>query len=321
MEKVIIEKNFENKRIDKCLVDILKNMNIKIPSRSFLTKVMNDNIMVNGRTVKRSYRLKEGDVLEIEKENIEKILKDTDLSGKIIPEKGELNIVYENDEYIVLNKQKGFVVHPGAGNHSGTIANYIRRYLEDKGEYDPLVDRAGIVHRLDKGVSGLMIVAKSKESQEYLKNQFQNHLVTKIYSAETEKFKESELDTLTVVDGYSLENGFELNSNWFTVKGYIGRSRSNKLKMEFKPYEFEGSKSAVSHILKVGEEKFLVKIDTGRMHQIRATMLYMGRYIKGDDLYKPGNSENLPDSISLEAVYLEFKDMDGKQRIFNIYNK
>ena len=317
MEKINIGEKLSGQRIDKCLVDILKNFDIKIPSRSLLQQLTGEKVLVNGGIVKRSYKLKEGDVLEIDKEAFQSALEKIDLSISIVPQKKELEIVYEDSNYIVLNKEKGMVVHPGVGNSKGTLANYIRGYLEEKQEYDPLVDRAGIVHRLDKGVSGLMVVAKKKEMQEFLKKQFQNHEVGKIYRMETKKFKESELDMLEIVDGFSLEDGVDIDKRWLTVKGYIGRSRSNRIRMEFKSYEFGGSKFAVSHFLRIGEDTFLVKIDTGRMHQIRATLFYLGRYIAGDSLYTPGSRVFTPDSINLESIYLSFKDPCGEKKIFN----
>ena len=317
MEKINIGEKLSGQRIDKCLVDILKNFDIKIPSRSLLQQLTGEKVLVNGGIVKRSYKLKERDVLEIDKEAFQSALEKIDLSISIVPQKKELEIVYEDSNYIVLNKEKGMVVHPGVGNSKGTLANYIRGYLEEKQEYDPLVDRAGIVHRLDKGVSGLMVVAKKKEMQEFLKKQFQNHEVEKIYRMETEKFKESELDMLEIVDGFSLEDGVNIDKRWLTVKGYIGRSRRNRIRMEFKSYEFGGSKFAVSHFLRIGEDTFLVKIDTGRMHQIRATLCYLGRYITGDSLYTPGSRVFTPDSINLESIYLSFKDPSGEKKIFN----
>lgn len=318
MEKVKIGEEFSGQRIDKCLVDILKDFEINIPSRSFLQQLIGEKVLVNGEVVKRSYKLKEGDTLEIDKEAFEKALKEVDLSSSIIPQKKELETVYENTNYIILNKEKGMVVHPGVGNSKNTLANYIRGYLEGKEEYDPLVDRAGIVHRLDKGVSGLMVVAKNKGMQEFLKKQFQSHTVEKVYRMQTEKFKESELDRLEIMKDFSLNDDLEINNRWLTVKGYIGRSRSNRIRMEFKSYEFGGSKSAVSHFLRTGEEIFLVKIDTGRMHQIRTTLFYLGRYIIGDSLYTPSSRIFTPKSIELESVYLSFKDLSGEKKVFNI---
>ena len=318
MEEIVTGDKYNGKRADKCMAEILRNMGINVPSRSFLKNAFNSGILVNGSTMKRSHKLKKGDVIKIDREYFNRTLKEIDLSENIIPQEGKLDIVYENDNYIVLNKQKGVAVHPGVRNRDNTISNYVRWYLEDKKEYDPLVDRAGIVHRLDKGVSGLMVVAKNKKMQDFLKTQFKKHKVGKIYMAEVEKFRESKLDMLDIYNDFVLDNNLIIDSRWLTVEGYIGRNHINRFKMEFKPYEFAGSKSAVSHFLRVEEEKYLIKIDTGRMHQIRATFEYLGRYICGDTLYKPGSRVTVSDKISLESIYLSFVDISGEKKFFSI---
>ena len=320
MEKVIIDSKYLGKRIDKCLIEILKGYDVDIPSRSFLQNLIGKGVLVNGKTVKRSHKFKEGDVLEIDKKFFVDTLAKVDSSSRVVGQKGDLDIVFENDNYIVLNKPKGLVVHPGVGNGEGTLANYVRGYLEEKDEYDNLMDRGGIVHRLDKGVSGLMVVAKNKEMQDFLKQQFQDHEVEKLYIVETEKFQESELDTLNVVRDISLKEGINIDENWITLQGYIGRSSKNRFRMIFKSYEFGGSKLAISHFLKIGEERYFVKIDTGRMHQIRATLFHLGRTVIGDSLYTPGTRQFTPDSISLESVYLSFKDLSGEKKIFSTYS-
>lgn len=318
MEEVVVGEKYKGKRIDKCLVEILKGFNVNVPSRAFLKNIFGKGILVNGVSVKRSYKLKKGDRIQIDREYLKKILEDIDLSENIIPQKGNLNTVYENSDYLVINKAKGIAVHPGVGNRDKTISNYVRWYLEQKNEYDSLTDRAGIVHRLDKGVSGLMVIAKDKKTQEFLKRQFQEHTVVKIYKAEVKKFKDSQLDMLEEYKNFSLEDEINADNKWLTVKGYIGRNNINRFKMVFKLYEFLNSKPAVSHFLKIGEEEYLVKIDTGRMHQIRATFEYLGRYINGDSLYKPGSRRNKAEKISLESVYLSFKDTSGEIKVFNI---
>ena len=318
MEEIIAGDKYNGKRADKYMAEILRNIGINVPSRSFLRNAFNGGILVNGSTIKRSHKLKKGDVIRIDREYFNKVLEEIDLSENIIPQKGKLNIVYEDDDYLVLNKQKGVAVHPGVGNKDNTVSNYVRWYLESKKEYDPLVDRAGIVNRLDKGVSGLMVVAKNKKIQDFLKIQFKKHKVEKIYMADVEKFRESKLDMLDIYDNFIEDSSLATDSRWLTVKGYIGRSHINRFKMEFKPYESTGSKSAVSHFLRVKDERYLIKIDTGRMHQIRATFEYLGRYVCGDTLYKPGSRINISDKISLESVYLSFTDISGEKKFFSI---
>ncbi len=102
------------------------------------------------------------------------------------------------------------------------------------------------------------------------------------------------------------KNGFD-KKEWFEAKGYVGRDLVNRYKMQFKLYEFRGSKPAKSYILPVEDNQLLIKIVTGRMHQIRATLYYYGFYIIGDDLYKPGKREKSSDKIMLKSVYLSFK--------------
>lgn len=321
MERIEIGGEYSGKRIDKAIVEILKGLDIYIPSRSFFKKFLVKGIIVNGRTVKGSYKLKEGDVVEIDTSLLEEEISEIDISGKVSPQNMDLDIVYENDQYMVVNKPKRIAVHPGVGNKDGTLSNYIRGYLESKGEYDPLVERGGIVHRLDRGVSGLIVVAKNSESQRFLKKQFQDRKVKKIYKAKTVKFKESELDSLQISKIRFQGDDIETGKEWLKVEGYIGRSRTNRFRMVFKKYDFNGSKPSVSHFCKIGEEEYLVKIDTGRMHQIRATLFYLGRTINGDTLYSPGSRKFTPDAIDLESVFISFLDPSGEKKIFTTLEK
>ena len=308
--KIRIDKKEEGKRVDTFLSEILKDKGVSI-SRSILQKYIQNGCIVNGRSCKKGYRLKEGDIVEINEEYWEELKKGLDLSDEIIPQKGKLDIRYEDKNFLVLYKPKGLVMHPGVGNKKGTLANYVRNYLESKGEYDDLVDRAGIVHRLDKGVSGLVVVGKNKEAQEFLKREFKNRRVIKIYHAVLEEYTniEQKFDLKEYVRKMNIK--IKPWRGWKKVEGYIGRSKTDRYKMEFKGYEFPGSKYALSYILFGGNEA-IIKIETGRMHQIRATLNYLGYHIKGDSLYGRGSGDN----IMLEAVLLSFLDMNGKRLVF-----
>ena len=310
--EIHIEKSNINKRVDTLLSEILKEKSL---TRNIVQRYLEKGCTVNGKRCKRSYKFKEGDILNIDEEYWDNVKKDLDLSDEILPQKGQLDIRYEDENLIVLYKPKGLVVHPGVGNREGTLANFLREYLESKGEYDTLMDRCGIVHRLDKGVSGLIVVAKNKDSQEYLKSQFKDNSVIKIYRAELEESKNVEQDL--DIEKYLKELNIELQpwKSWEKMEGYIGRSSVNRYKMEFKKYEFGGSKYALSYIKFFGKE-VLIKIDTGRMHQIRSTLEYLGFHIKGDSLY--GKSSDGNEMIMLESVLLSFLNIDGKRLIFTV---
>jgi len=306
--RIRIDNKEEGKRVDTFLSEILKDKGI---SRSILQRYIQNGCIVNDKPCKKGYRLKEGDIVEINEEYWEELKRDLDLSDEILSQKGKLDIRYEDENFLVLYKPKGLVIHPGVGNKKDTLANYVRYYLESKGEYDSLVDRAGVVHRLDKGVSGLVVVGKNKEAQEFLRREFKNRRVIKIYHAVLEEYTniEHKFDLKEYVRKMNIK--MKPWEKWEKVEGYIGRSKTDRKKMEFKGYEFPGSKYALSYILFGGNEA-IIKIETGRMHQIRATLNYLGYHIKGDSLYGRGSGDN----IMLEAVLLSFLDMDGKRLVF-----
>lgn len=306
--RIRIDNKEEGKRVDTFLSEILKDKGI---SRSILQRYIQNGCIVNDKPCKKGYRLKEGDIVEIEEEYWEELKRDLDLSDEIIPQKGKLDIRYEDENFLVLYKPKGLVIHPGVGNKKDTLANYVRYYLESKSEYDSLVDRAGVVHRLDKGVSGLVVVGKNKEAQEFLRGEFKNRRVVKIYHAVLEEYTniEHKFDLKEYVRKMNIK--MKPWEKWEKVEGYIGRSKIDRKKMEFKGYEFPGSKYVLSYILFGGNEA-IIKIETGRMHQIRATLNYLGYHIKGDSLYGRGSGDN----IMLEAVLLSFLGMDGKRLVF-----
>jgi 23S rRNA pseudouridine1911/1915/1917 synthase len=317
--KITAKPQFHNERIDKYLEIKLKELGFKQATRNMIKDNVSEGVRVNGRTIKASYRLNQEDEIEIDKQYWEKFFEKKDLSEEIIAQEGKLNIIFEDEHLIVLQKPKGLVVHPGAGNRTNTLANYVKGYLQNKDEFDKNVDRAGIVHRLDKAVSGIMVIAKNKKVQNELKTQFSKREVQKIYLARVRKYKASELSSVTkrrVKDVMEeIKEGNVDYKKWFEAKGYIGRGDVDRYKMEYKLYEFSGSKPAKSYILPLKGNQMLIKIVTGRMHQIRATLYYYGYYIKGDTLYKPKSRNRSSDEIALQSVYLSFKHPITKENL------
>lgn len=317
--EVKIDPQYHNERLDKYTELKLKDLGFKQATRSMIKDSIAKGVTVNGKTSKSSYRLKQEDRVKIDEEYWEEFFEDQDLSEEIVAQERELNILYEDSDLIVLVKQKGVVVHPGVGNRKGTLANYVKGYLQSKDEFDQNMDRAGIVHRLDKGVSGIMVVAKNKPIQEKLKKQFAKRQVEKIYLAKVEKYKTTELSSIPKKDldevldrVISKESDY---TDWFQARGYIGRDQGNRYRMAFKLYEFSGSKLAKSYIQPVEGDKMLIKIVTGRMHQIRSTLYYYGYHINGDTLYKPGRSDSSSEEIMLESIYLSFIHPKTQERM------
>jgi len=192
-----------------------------------------------------------------------------------------LNVVYEDEDIIVINKQFGLVTHPGAGNWTGTLANALLYY-------DPALsrlDRAGIVHRLDKNTSGLMVIARNEKSQKYLVEQLQNHSVDREYSA--------------IVYGHMIAGG--------TVDEPIGRDSKDRVKQAVS----ESGKDATTHYRAIDRFKSHTHVkailETGRTHQIRVHLSYVGHSLVGDPMY--GGRVRFPKKASeeLKDALLNFK--------------
>jgi 23S rRNA pseudouridine1911/1915/1917 synthase len=323
--KITADSNAQGERVDKFVELKLNDLGFNQVTRSMIKGDIPVGVKVNDNSTKPSYRLKIGDQIEIDREYWEGFFQEKNLSEEILSQEGPLEIMYEDEYLLVLFKPKGLVVHPGTGNRGNTLANFVKYYLQSKDELDINMDRAGIVHRLDKGVSGLMVVAKNKVVQEKLKKQFARREVEKVYLAKVEKYKSSELSSIESKNFddvlKEIESGSIDYKKWFHAEGYIGRDYANRYKMAFKLYEFSGSKSAKSYILPITEDRLLIKIVTGRMHQIRATLYYYGYYIIGDTLYKLGDRNNVQEGIMLESIYLSFKHPVTGEKVSFIKHK
>ena len=277
MDKMIlkVEKKEEKKRIDAYISERKENF-----TRSKVQRLIEEKkITVNGKNVKSSYKVQENDTIEIiEEEPIQ-----TDIKPQDIP----LDVIYEDKDIIIINKQKGMVVHPANGNYDGTLVNAVMAKCKDSlsgigGEIRP-----GIVHRLDKDTSGAIIVAKNDEAHVNLSNQIKNHEVTKTYIA--------------LVRGIIKENEA-------TIKMPIARSKTDRKKMAVAPK----GKEAITHfeVLERFENKYTllkVNIETGRTHQIRVHMSYIGYPLIGDEVYSNGKNEFGIKGQCLHAWKLDFR--------------
>ena len=270
--KYIVEES--GKRLDAYITSI----DSEITRTAAQRLIEQGNILVNGEKKKTAYKVSNGDIITIEKEEPKEI----ELKAQNIP----IDIVYEDDDIIVVNKPKGMVVHPANGNPDGTLVNAIMAICKDSlsgigGEIRP-----GIVHRLDKDTSGLLIVAKNDKAHVNMSEQIKNHEVKKTYIA--------------LVRGVVKENEA-------TIDMPIGRSTSDRKKMAV----IKTGRNAVTHIkvLKRYNKYTLlqVNIETGRTHQIRVHLSYIGYPIIGDWTYSNGKNEFGVVGQCLHAKCLEFK--------------
>ena len=273
MEKYIVEKENINKRIDA----FLANKNPEQSRVAIQRLIENEKVLVNGKKIKPSYKIQEND--EIAMEEIEPV--EIALKAQEIP----LDIIYEDKDIIVVNKPKGMVVHPGNGNPDGTLVNAIMAICKDSlsgigGEIRP-----GIVHRLDKDTSGIIIVAKNDKAHINLSEQIKDHKVKKTYIA--------------LVKGIVKENTATINMP-------IGRSEKDRIKMAVT----KKGKEAITHfkVLKRYDKYTLlqVNIETGRTHQIRVHLSQIGYPIVGDEVYSKGKNEWNIKGQCLHAKSLEF---------------
>ena len=277
IKEIIVEQSEEKNRLDSYIAS--KDLEL---SRSMIKKLLEDGkITVNGEITKASYKVQLNDKIEID---IEKP-KEVKLEAQEIP----LDVIYEDNDILVVNKQKGLVVHPGNGNLDGTLANAVMAHCKDSlsgigGELRP-----GIVHRLDKDTSGLLIIAKNDKAHIKMSEQIKDRKVKKTYIA--------------LVRGIISENEATINMP-------IGRSTKDRKKMAVT----KNGKEAITHFKvlnrfttnKASYTLLEVKIDTGRTHQIRVHMAEIGHPVIGDTVYSNGKNEFSVVGQCLHAKKLEF---------------
>ena len=256
MIKVVSDK--ENIRIDKYLASILDY------SREYIGRLIDSKlVLVNDKIVKASYKVALQDEIVIHDEQMK-------VEDHIEPVKMDLDIVYEDEYLMVINKPSGLVVHPGAGNYNNTLVNglmYYTKHLSDVGGST----RPGIVHRIDKDTSGLLLIAKTNQIHEILADDFKNKRIKREYIA--------------LLDGV-FKNGSA------TIDAPIGRDKQNRERMAV----VEDGKHAITHmkVLKRYDGYTLVScvLETGRTHQIRVHMAYIGYPIHNDPVYSKKEADS-----------------------------
>jgi len=238
-------------------IDVFLSEKIVEYSRTYFKKLIEDEIvMIDGKTRKANYKLKPGDKVVVT------LPEPVELEVK--PEDIDIDIVYEDDELLVVNKPQGMVVHPAHGNYSGTLVNGLLKRCHGLSGINGVI-RPGIVHRIDKDTSGIIVVAKTNEAHMALSLQLKEHSINRKYIALLEgRLKE--------------ERG--------TIDAPIGRDPSNRKRMAVVN---KNSKNAVTHykVLELFDSNTLIeaKLETGRTHQIRVHMAYIGHPVVGDPVY------------------------------------
>ena len=267
--KYIVSFKENNERLDKA-ISLLNNE----LSRSFITKLLKEGkITVNGKVEKPSYKVKEND--EIVVEDI------VDVKSDIKEEDIPLNVVYEDDDILVINKPQGMVVHPANGHYTGTLVNALMFQADSLSSINGVI-RPGIVHRIDKDTSGLLCVAKNDNAHHFLADQLKDHTMAREYIA--------------LVRGVLKENSG-------TIEMPIGRDKKDRQKMA----TVKEGKPAITHfqVLERFKEHTLVKCQlvSGRTHQIRVHMSAIGHPVEGDPLYAGKNYDKLYKDGQLLVAY------------------
>ena len=252
--KFVASKGQDPLRVDKFLMNFIENAT----RNKIQQAAKSGHIWVNGNPVKQNYRVKAGDEVKV-------LFEHPPYEFLLVPEDIPLDIVYEDEVLLVVNKPSGMVVHPGHGNYSGTLVNALAYHFEKLPMNSN--NRPGLVHRIDKDTSGLLVVAKTEEAMTHLAQQFFD--------------KTSEREYIALVWG-------SVEEDEGTIEGHIGRNPKNRLQMQVFP-DGEQGKHAVTHY-KVLERMHYVtlvscRLETGRTHQIRAHMKYIGHTLFNDARY------------------------------------
>ena len=281
MEEFLVEIDQDDKRIDAVLAENYPDL-----SRSHFQKLIKDGkIKVNGEMVKPSYKCCVDDVVALDEFEPKPV--------EIVPEDIPLDILYEDSDILVVNKPKDMVVHPGNGHLTGTLVNAIMFHCKEdlsgiNGEIRP-----GIVHRIDKDTTGSLVICKNDKAHIYLADKMKDHDIDRIY--------------LGIVNGNNIPNSG-------IVDEPIGRDPKNRIKMAVNP---KNGKPARTHYVKLSEcdgyALMAFRLETGRTHQIRVHMAYLGHSLLGDDVYGLKHSKFKLQGQCLHAYKLGFLHPSSKE--------
>ena len=274
--RVVVDRGQEMMRVDKYLFDRLTNA-----SRNRIQKSAEAGfVMANNKPVKSSYKVKPMDVITI-------MMDRPRYENEVIPEDIPLNIIYEDKYLMVVNKPAGLVVHPGHGNYQGTLVNAIAWHMKDNPDYDANDPHVGLVHRIDKDTSGLLVIAKTPDAKTNLGMQFFNKTTKRRYRALVWGTVEQDEGTIT---------------------GNIGRNPRDRMQMTVLPDD--QGKHAVTHYRVLqrfqGYTYIECVLETGRTHQIRVHMASIGHPLLGDEVYSNRKSPFKLQGQTLHAKTLGF---------------
>lgn len=256
IHSVKADKGQEPLRVDKFLMNFIEGTT----RNKIQTAADNGQIWVNEVPVKSNYKVKPGDEVKVVMDEPPRVI---DIIAENIP----INIVYEDDSVAVINKEPGMVVHPGHGNYTGTLVNALKYHFDSLPSMSAELERPGLVHRIDKDTSGLLVIAKTEQAMQGLSKQFKDRSTDRLYDA-------------LVWGNLEEETG--------TIEGHIGRHLRDRMQMAVFP-DGESGKPAVTHYKTL--EKFLYvtlvecKLETGRTHQIRAHFKHIGHPLFNDERY------------------------------------
>ncbi len=274
---MVIDKGQEPLRIDKFLMNRIEGA-----TRNKLQQAINHGmVLVNGKEIRPNYKVKPQDAIIVYSDMHPD---ETD----VVVEKMDLNIAYEDDDLMLINKPAGMVVHPGSGNYSGTLLNGVAYYLQQQNPAisEDVLPRFGLVHRIDKNTSGLLVLAKTDKAMRQLAKQFYDHTVKRQY--------------LALVWG-------DLQNDSGTIVAHVGRHQRFRKLFEAYP-EGDHGKEAITHYRVVERFGYVTLVEcileTGRTHQIRVHMKYLGHPLFNDDFY--GGDKILKGTIY--AKYKQFVD-------------